>query len=164
MKSLLLVRHAKSSWDSPTMKDFDRPLNDRGQKDAPLMAERLLQKEINIDAFVTSTAIRALTTAQCFHKVYKAAHTSLIPIAELYHAQPTNFIKVINNLQENWKSVAIFSHNPGITEMVNNFGVATVADMPTCAVFGVTANVKHWKDFNTAEKRFLLFDYPKIIR
>ena len=161
MKLLLLIRHAKSSWDSPTMKDFDRPLNDRGHKDAPMMAERLLQKKISIDAFVTSTAIRALTTAEYFQKTYKAPHAHLIHVAELYHAQPINFAKVISSLQDDWKSVAIFSHNPGITEMVNSFGVASVADMPTCAVFGVTADVKHWKDFEAAEKRFLLFEYPK---
>jgi phosphohistidine phosphatase len=70
MKSILLVRHAKSSWDSPTMQDFDRPLNDRGNRDAPMMANRLLERKAGIDIFVTSTAVRALTTAKYFIKAY----------------------------------------------------------------------------------------------
>ena len=162
MKTLLIIRHAKSSWDSPTLKDFDRPLNERGHKDAPMMAERLLQKKISIDAFVTSTAKRAITTTEYFHKAYKAASSQLVPIKELYQAQTEDFYKVINSLQDNWDTVAIFSHNPGITALVNNFDVGGVDDMPTCAVFGVTAEIEHWKDFEAAEKRFLLFDYPKI--
>ncbi|MES2775519.1 MAG: histidine phosphatase family protein [Bacteroidota bacterium] len=162
MKSLLLIRHAKSSWDSPTSKDFDRPLNDRGLKDAPMMAERLLQNKTHIDAFVTSTARRAISTAEYFHKAYKAPPSHLVPKPELYQAGPRVFYDVIGLLSDEWKSVAIFSHNPGITEMVNSMQVAKVIDMPTCAVFGVTADIKHWKDFETAEKHFLLFDYPKI--
>lgn len=161
MKSILFIRHAKSSWDSPTSQDFDRPLNEKGHKDAPLMAQRLLAQKITIDAFVSSTAKRAFTTAEYFYKEFKAAPEQLIPTPELYQAQPFVFYKVIQSLNDDWKTVAIFSHNPGITEIVNSMAVATVDDMPTCAVFGVTANIKHWKDFAGAEKRFLLFDYPK---
>jgi len=162
MKSLLLIRHAKSSWDSPGFKDFDRPLNERGHRDAPMMAERLLQKKIGIDRFITSTANRALTTAEYFHKAYKAALSHLIALPELYQAGPSTFDAVIASLNDDWNSVALFSHNPGITETVNSFGVASVPDMPTCAIFGINANIKHWKDFATAEKLFLLFNYPKI--
>ena len=161
MKQLLLVRHAKSSWDSPTFKDFDRPLNDRGLHDAPMMAERLIQQKINIDAFITSTALRAITTAASFLKCYKAPQSQLIGKPELYHAQPEIFYDIISTLNDDWKTVAIFAHNPGITDMVNSLNVARVLDMPTCAVFGVSADTKHWMDFEKKEKRFLLFDYPK---
>lgn len=162
MKSLLLIRHAKSSWDSPTLKDFDRPLNERGQKDAPMMAGRLVQTKHHMDAFVSSNAKRAMATATYFHAAYKSSPLQLIQEPLLYQAQPKDFYTVISALNNDWKSVALFSHNPGITGMVNSFNVATVVDMPTCAVFGVTADIKDWKDFEAAEKRFLLFDYPKI--
>ncbi|MEO7310622.1 MAG: histidine phosphatase family protein, partial [Chitinophagaceae bacterium] len=162
MKSLLLIRHAKSSWDSPTLKDFDRSLNERGHKDAALMAGRLLESMPHLDAFISSSAVRAATTAEYFQKAYKAFGSGLILKPELYHAQPATYHEVIQTLNDDWKSVAIFSHNPGITEIVNSFNVAKVVDMPTCAIFGVTAEVKLWKDFVAAEKHFLMFDYPKI--
>jgi phosphohistidine phosphatase len=162
MKSILFIRHAKSSWSSPTLADFDRPLNDRGQKDAPAMAKKLLEKNVAIDAFVTSTALRAVTTAKHFMEAFKAKKEGLIELADLYHAYPPSFFDVIKKLDDNLATVAIFAHNPGITEMVNRMNVARVDDMPTCAVFGVHADITSWKDFAAAEKRFWLFDYPKL--
>lgn len=163
MKSLLLVRHAKSSWDSPMMMDFDRPLNDRGNKDAPMMAKRLLEKNVEINAFVTSNAVRALTTARYFHQAYNAKKDQLIENQDLYNASPEVFFKVIAQLDNKYNSVAIFSHNPGITQIVNLLQVAKVDEMPTCAVFGVRADIKSWKDFKSSHKQFWLFDYPKLV-
>ena len=163
MKHLLLVRHAKSSWDSPTLKDHDRPLNERGNKEAPMMAQRLLDQKILIDSFVTSTAQRAFTTAEYFHKAYRSHLAQLVLKPELYQAHIPTFYEVISGLDDGFKTVALFSHNPGITDTVNSFGVARVDEMPTCGVFGVSADIKHWKDFETAEKRFWLFDYPKKV-
>jgi phosphohistidine phosphatase len=162
MKSILLIRHAKSSWDSPTLKDFDRPLNDRGNKDAPKMAKRLKGKHIAIDLFVTSTAVRALSTARYFIKEYEVKKERLIELPELYHAPAAIFYEVIAALDDKFDSVAIFSHNPGITEMVNSLDVAHVDNMPTCAAFGVKADVKNWADFKDAPRHFWLFDYPKL--
>ena len=161
MKSIFLIRHAKSSWDSPTSYDFDRPLNERGHKDAPMMAQRLISQKVTIDAFVSSTAQRAFTTAEYFHKAFKATPSQFILKPELYHAHPSVFYEVIRTLDDEWKTAAIFSHNPGITEAVNSLAVATLDEMPTCAVFGVSADIKHWKEFASADKRFLFFDYPK---
>ena len=163
MKSLLIVRHAKSSWDSPTLKDFDRPLNERGKRDAPAMAARILERGIHPNVFVTSTANRALSTAQAFHEVFKAKKEQLILVPELYHAAPQVFYEVMASLEDDWKTAVIFSHNPGITAFVNSLEVAHVDDMPTCAVFGVQADVKHWQDFAAAAKSFWLFDYPKNV-
>ena len=161
MKSILFIRHAKSSWDSPTLKDFDRPLNERGNKDAPMMAKRLLDKKINIDVFISSPAVRALTTATYFHHSYKAKKDQLITIPALYHASVDVFLEVIKQLDNKYDSVALFSHNPGITNMANSLGVAKVDNMPTCSIFGVQADVNNWKQFEAAIKQFWLFDYPK---
>jgi phosphohistidine phosphatase len=163
MKTLLFIRHAKSSWESPNQKDFDRPLNDRGHKDAPAMAKRMLAKQQMLDALLSSTATRAVTTANYFLNVYKELGTVLKTTPNLYHALPYNFYQEIALLNNNWNHVAIFAHNPGITEMVNSFGVATIDDMPTCGVFGVLANITDWKNFETCKKQFLFFDYPKNI-
>ena len=90
MKTLLIIRHAKSSWDDFSIKDFDRPLNERGKKDAPMMAKRLLKKNISIDTFISSPAKRARKTAEAFVKEYKEKD-QLFFFDELYLAGPSNF-------------------------------------------------------------------------
>jgi phosphohistidine phosphatase len=161
MKKLLLIRHAKSSWNDIAQKDFERPLNDRGHRDAPKMAKRLLKEEISIDAFVSSPALRALTTAEYFAEAYNVKKKKVIVEPSLYLAEPGVFFNIISNLNDDLKTVAIFSHNPGVTEFVNQLGVARIDDMPTCAIFGVKTDIKSWKDFKDAEKEFWFFDFPK---
>ena len=80
MKQLFLIRHAKSSWDSPTLKDIDRPLNERGKKDAPSMAKRLASQKIKLDALFSSNANRALSTAQCFAEEFDIKKNDIIQI------------------------------------------------------------------------------------
>ena len=161
MKKLLLVRHAKSSWDDISQKDFDRPLNDRGHKDAPRMAKRLLKDDVKINAFVSSPAVRALTTAEYFAEVYGEKKKHIIRETLLYHPAPEVFFNIISGFDDDHKTVAIFSHNPGITEFANLLGVARIDDMPTCAIYAVKADIKLWKDFKDAKKEFWFFDYPK---
>ena len=164
MKTLLLVRHAKSSWDVSTITDFERPLNERGKKDAPIMAQRMVQRKINIDAFVTSPAKRAKKTAEIFGSAYKKNKDELVLVSALYHATPTVFKTVIEQLDNDYAAVALFSHNTGITEFVNELVENVVIDnMPTCSVFAVTAPVDKWKDFTKAKKELLFFDYPGAI-
>jgi phosphohistidine phosphatase len=162
MKQLIVIRHAKSDWGSGATTDFDRPLNDRGHKEAPAMAERLLAKGIHIDAFVTSTANRAKTTAAYFIKAFGKKEKELVLVPELYHAHSEVFYACIQLLPDALETVVIFSHNPGITDFVNSLGIAALDNMPTCGIFGVVAQTASWKDFEKAEKSFLLFDYPKL--
>ena len=161
MKTLLLVRHAKSSWDDPEMKDFDRPLNDRGKKDAPEMAERLKDKGLKIDLFVSSPAKRAKKTAKIFAEAYDVSKEDIKLVDELYHASPSAFSKAVADLSDKEGVVALFSHNPGITEYASSLSNVRIDNMPTCSVFAVQANIKKWSEFEAAEKSFLFFDYPK---
>lgn len=160
MKSLLLVRHAKSSWDFD-VEDFDRPLNHRGETDAPAMAKRLLKRDIKIDAFVSSPAKRAFTTAALFADVYDKKRKNIIIIPALYEAAVDDFFNAVAGLDSDFKTVALFSHNPGITAFANKLNCGTIDDMPTCAVFAVKADIKKWQDFAAAKKEFWFFDYPK---
>jgi phosphohistidine phosphatase len=162
MKKLLIIRHAKSSWDPAIPNDFDRPLNERGQKDAPEMAKRLLKRDIKIDAFISSPAVRALSTATYFAEAYEKKQKHIIAIPSLYHPSVSAFFNAIEELDNDYKSVAIFSHNPGITDFVNSITVAYIDNVPTCGVFGIKADIKKWKDFNEAKKEFWFFDYPKL--
>ena len=162
MKSVLLIRHAKSSWDDPLMSDFDRPLNERGKKDAPQMAKYLLQKDIPIDCFISSPAKRAKKTALHFIAEYGLKSDNIILKSELYLPSEEIFFDVIESTPEEFSHLAIFAHNPGITHFVNLLtDKIRVDDVPTCGIFGVKADIQHWKDFRKATKAFWFFDYPK---
>jgi phosphohistidine phosphatase len=161
MKTLLLIRHAKSSWDNIALSDFDRPLNDRGKKDAPVMAKRIKERKIKIDLFLSSPAKRAKKTAENFVDLYGAKEKDLILISSLYEASTKNFFEVVENINDKNDVVALFSHNPGITDFVNSLTEKYIDNMPTCSVFAVKIKTKDWKDFKKAEKEFLFFEYPK---
>ena len=161
MKTLLVIRHAKSSWDVATINDFERSLNERGKRDVPVMAQRLLDKKIAIDAFVSSPAKRAKKTAELFCNAYNKNKEDIILISTLYHSTPEIFFDVVEMLDENYKTVAIFSHNPGITEFVNELADDVIINnMPTCSIFAIQINITKWKDFSKAKKELLFFDYP----
>ena len=161
MKTLLLIRHAKSSWDNSQLTDFERPLNERGKKDAPLMAKRIKEEKINIDCFISSPAKRAKKTASFFMHEYGVKEKDLVLLPSLYEASVNNFYDAVENINDTNNVVALFSHNPGITDFVNTLTKKNTDNMPTCSVFAITIKTKKWKDFQKAEKEFLFFDYPK---
>lgn len=161
MKTLLLIRHAKSD-QSFLGNDFERPLNDRGKLDAPMMAQRLLDKKINIDVLISSPAKRAKKTAELFSAALHKNTDDIIFLSKLYHASPDVFFEVAATLDDKYNSAVIFSHNPGITYFVNDI-IATERfyDMPTCAICAVNIYTDKWSDFFMAKKELLFFDYPK---
>jgi phosphohistidine phosphatase len=161
MKTLLLIRHAKSSWDAPGLSDFDRPLNERGKKDAPEMAKRLKDKDIAIDLLVSSTARRARKTAKYFAEEFDVKKEDIKLVDDLYSATSLAFQKTVAELNDKADTVAIFSHNPGLTEFANSLSNVRIDDMPTCSVFAIYADTDSWGNFENAEKKFLFFDYPK---
>lgn len=163
MKHLLLIRHAKSSWENFSVKDFDRPLNDRGKRDAPEMAKRLVEKGIKIDAFISSPAKRAKKTATYFVEAYAQSVEAIVFKEELYLATPAVFFNVICNLSTSADTVAIFSHNEGITDFANQLTNARIDNFPTCGIFGVKVHTNSWWEFKAAEKEFWFFNYPKAV-
>lgn len=161
MKTIFIVRHAKSD-QSFFGNDFERPLNDRGRSDAPVMAKKLFDKKYKIDALVSSPAVRAKQTAEFFAEGLKMPEARIIFISALYHAPSEVFYETITGLAGELDTIALFSHNPGITHFVNSLDSgAKIDNMPTCGIFSVSADIKEWADFNKAKKRFLFFDYPK---
>lgn len=161
MKTLLLIRHAKSSWDNSILSDFERPLNERGKQDAPMMAKRIKDKKIEIDAFVSSPAKRAKKTAELFMHEFDIKGKKLVLVPSLYEASLNNFYDVVENLNYKDDIIALFAHNPGITDFVNSLECSSVYNMPTCAVYALKIKIKNWNDFKEAEKELLFFDYPK---
>ena len=161
MKTLLIIRHAKSSWHDASMSDIDRPLNDRGKRDAPAMARRLIKTGLAIDRFVSSPAKRARQTAELFVHEFGEKEKNIRFIPELYHATEPVFEAVVDSLDDDDDIVAIFSHNPGITSFASSLSTVRIDNMPTSGVFAVKSDVKHWRDFRSAGPQFLFFDYPK---
>ena len=163
MKSLLLIRHAKSSWGDLTLPDFERPLNDRGKADAPKMAKRLKEKKIRIDSFISSPAKRAKKTAEIFAETYDFKKSEIILVPSLYEAQEPDFYNAIENAPKKSDSIAIFSHNPGITDFANKLTTMRIDNMPTCSIFAVRTDIKDWSEFRQAGKEFYFFEFPKSI-
>jgi phosphohistidine phosphatase len=163
MKTVFLIRHAKSSWGDFTLPDFERPLNERGKHDAPMMAKRLLDKGIRVDALVSSPAKRAKKTAQAFAEILGKDKSNILYREELYMAGVDAFYTVISQLDDSINKAAIFSHNPGITAFANMLQVAEIDEMPTCSIFAITTSAEKWSDFRKAKKEFWFFDFPKNI-
>lgn len=162
MKTLTIVRHAKSAPAAIGQNDFDRPLNEKGLKDATSMAQRIAGRNIPIHLFVSSPALRAKQTCMAFCNVYASDTAKILFLKNLYHAPQQVFYDVVEELNNTVHHVALFAHNPGITHFVNSlFNQIVLENMPTCAVLSVTANTNDWIMFKEAEKQLLVFDYPK---
>lgn len=161
MKKVYVIRHAKSDW-SFDVDDYDRPLNDRGKRDAPMMANRILQRGVTIDAFVTSPALRALNTCRAFMDVYEREEKQIILEPSLYHAPASTIWQVISSMDEKFSSIALFTHNNGITDFANSLGILRIDNMPTCSVVGFASSSDTWKDIQAGERMLLFLDYPKL--
>ncbi|MBS1774880.1 MAG: histidine phosphatase family protein [Bacteroidetes bacterium] len=161
-KTLVLIRHAKSSWANPLQSDFDRSLNERGEKDAPLMGERLLKLNILPDLIISSTAKRAAQTAK---KIAQALHYDIGKIKwddGLYHCIPQVLEETAIAQSDELQTVFIVAHNPGITDFVNELSDQfRIDNMPTCGVVATTIQAKSWAAFHSAQKEVFLFEYPK---
>ncbi|HNR73725.1 MAG TPA: histidine phosphatase family protein [Cyclobacteriaceae bacterium] len=165
MKKLYLIRHAKSSWDHPDLRDFDRPLNKRGQKDAPRMGKRLKEKRITPDVMLSSPAERALATCQAIARVLAFDNTKIKTDQKLYHASEDGILNVIRNLKDSPRDseevVLLFGHNPGLTEFANMLLNQTIDNIPTCGVVGAELPVERWQDVTFGCGKMLFFDFPR---
>ncbi|MBS1681327.1 MAG: histidine phosphatase family protein [Bacteroidetes bacterium] len=161
MKKLYLIRHAKSSWDN-NVEDFYRPLNERGMRDAPKMAELLKQRAVSPNRILTSPAVRALTTANIFATVLGFAPHQIETVAELYHASKATWLQVLRSLKDSSANdtIFIFGHNPGITDLTNVL-LRTDIDFPTCGVVSATLKIKSWSETTSNCGELNFFDYPK---
>jgi phosphohistidine phosphatase len=125
------------------------------------MAQRLLDKKIKIDAFISSPAKRAKKTATLFAEAYKKGKEDIIFCEELYAAAEHIFYDVIASVKNKFDCIAVFAHNPGITDFANQLTNERIDNIPTCGIFAVKIDCDKWADFRKAKKEFWFFDYPK---
>jgi phosphohistidine phosphatase len=163
MKTLYLVRHAKSSWEDPYQKDFDRPLNDRGIRNAPRMGKRLKEKEIHPDLMLSSPAVRALSTCQAIAAILGYEANLIQTDRKLYHASEVEILAIVNKLNDKLEDVMIFGHNPGLTDFINNLNRSSdiIDNLPTCGVVAFKLSVGSWRDVQWKAGDMEFFDFPK---
>lgn len=160
-RTLILIRHAKSSWANPLQSDFERPLNDRGEHDAPVMGEKLKKMGIIPDIIIASTAKRTKQTAKKIAKAvgYDADHIKWEE--KLYHCIPSVFEEVVSEVNDKVKTIFIVAHNPGITGFVNQLSPEfSIDNMPTCGVVGAHVEADEWNRFALAKRKVFLYEYP----
>lgn len=160
-KQLLLIRHAKSDWGSLALKDFDRPLNARGFFNAPEMGKRWLQKNIFIDAFVSSPAMRAITTAKLIAIEIAFDTEKIIKNPSVYHATQQQLLSLVNKFDNNFNSIALVGHNPGLSEFANYLTNSDNYNLPTCAMVLITFDTDNWDEVSGGTGEVSWFDYPK---
>jgi len=161
MKQLLLVRHAKSDWNNSELSDFDRPLNKRGAKDAPEMAERLLNKHIIPQAIISSPALRAITTAKSFADTFNIDKSLIITEQQIYEASLNTLLNIVNSIDNKYDFVALFGHNPGLTNLAISLCDTRVYDIPTCGVMLIEFPFDDWKMISKDTGIQKLYDFPK---
>ncbi|WP_316821133.1 SixA phosphatase family protein [Pedobacter gandavensis] len=160
-KQLLLIRHGKSDWGNSHISDFDRPLNARGLRNAPEMATRILKKDQVPQLLVSSPAVRALTTARNFAQVWNKPLSQIQEETTIYEANVPALLKIVNQLNNKHHSVALFGHNPGLTEFANYLSNANIYNIPTCGTVLIEFPFEKWEEISHHTGNLLAFDYPK---
>jgi phosphohistidine phosphatase len=163
MKTLYVIRHAKSSWDDLNLSDFERPLNDRGKRDAPRMAVRLKLKGIIPDVVIASPAKRAFATAKRISKVIGFPKDKIKTDRELYHAGEETILSVIRTIKEKHNIAFVVGHNPGLTDFVNTLrnDDLDIENIPTCGIVAFEIDIASWEQLQWGSARVTWFDYPK---
>jgi len=150
MKTVLLMRHAKSSWSDQDLDDHDRPLNKRGRAAAPRLGQKLLETDLTPDLIVPSTARRARETAELLAEA-ASYEGHIVPVQDLYLAAPSGYLDEIACLDESILRPLFIGHNPGIGELVGWLTGREVA-MPTAALAVVELDGQSWVDAARSHK------------
>ena len=161
MKTLYLLRHAKSSWSDPSLKDFERPISERGLKDIQTMSGRFLANQRELQCIITSPAVRAKTTANLFAKAIGFPRSDIAANPELYFAGSAMFLKATSLVDEDYKSAMLVGHNPAITEFVNVMCNAGIDNVPTSGLVELRLPVDYWAEVVEGEAELVDFDFPK---
>ena len=161
MNEIFFVRHAKSSWADSSLADIERPLNARGLRDAPFMAQKLAQIVPDIDLFICSPAQRARETCQYFINEIKPSKVEIND--RVYHAWSDTLIDVVSKISNDVRSALIFGHNPGFTSVFNHFSQDYLDNLPTCGIFQLKIDVP-WEQIDKTNTQTGLLIYPKLYR
>lgn len=161
MKTLYLIRHAKSAWDEIGISDFERDLNKRGRRDLPFMAERLKHFGVLPDLILCSPAKRAKKTAKCIAKTISYDKEKIQYEDSLYDSTYQSYRYLLDTIDDSIDSVFIVAHNPTLTEMGERLSGAILTNIPTCSIVCIEFDVKSFRDIKEEGGKIIFFDYPK---
>lgn len=159
-RTLILIRHAKSSWNHSDLSDMQRPLNDRGERDAPFMAQRMAERGIQVDKIISSPAVRAHSTAKAYEAALKFPSNEITVVDNVYEASVAQLMDVINNFNDDLKVVLLFGHNPGFSYLLQ-YLCGTMVHMPTNGVATLEVEAESWGHFGTGCATLVDYDFPK---
>jgi len=157
-KKLYIVRHAKSSWNHPHLSDFERPLNNRGENDAPDMGQRLVAEGIQPSIMISSPAARAITTAKVISQKLGYFFSRIVQEEGLYHASSYRIRQIISQSPDSENVVMVFGHNPGLTDLINEISDFDLDNLPTCAVCGIEFEMESWKEIQNKRGHKFYYD------
>jgi phosphohistidine phosphatase len=160
-RRLILVRHAKSSWDYAELSDFERPLNPRGRRDAPEMAARLAEVLEPPLRLVSSPALRAITTAHAFADALLLPREQIHLEPRIYEASAGALLRIVRQLDPADSQVLLFGHNPGFSDLAVLLAASPIAEMPTCAVLRLRFAVDAWSKIKERSGEIEGYDFPK---
>jgi phosphohistidine phosphatase len=161
MKTLYILRHAKSSWKDPTLADHQRPLNKRGKRNVPLMGKRLKARAVRPDRIVCSDARRALDTAIPIAGILDLDPAVIQREPRLYHASEGRLLKLLSRLDDRWAKVMIVGHNPGLTEIANRFLPRRLPNLPTAGIVELRFAMDSWQAIDSHKLVHSSVDFPK---
>lgn len=162
MKTIYLIRHAKSSWSSLSLNDFDRPLNDRGKKDTPFIGEKLKELSFNPDEILSSPSKRTTKTIKLICKEVTFDFNNVVFKQELFHPSLNTLKSELNSLSDTIHSVAFVSHNYGISDFANYLTDNTIGTMPTCGVVKINFDIDSWEEIIEGLGTLEYYVYPKM--
>ncbi len=161
MKTIYLVRHAKSSWKYPNLDDFERPLNKRGRKSAPLMGAILKKLKVAPDLIVSSPANRAAMTARIIADKISYPLDNIRYSESMYEFSANALIDVVEHLDDVLNKAMLVGHNPALTDLANYIGNKPISNIPTSGVFCVELDISSWKKISENCGKLKFFEFPK---
>jgi phosphohistidine phosphatase len=161
MKTLTIVRHAKSSWEDTNLRDRERPLNKRGKRDAPEMGRRIQEAGIRPSLILASPAVRAWKTAKAIADAINYPREFLQKEEALYLASVDRILDVIVAQDNNFNNLLIVGHNPGFTEFANFLVPGLTHNLPTAGVVSVEIEQDDWSLYESPAAKLILHDWPK---
>jgi phosphohistidine phosphatase len=161
MKTIYLVRHAKSSWKYPNLDDFERPLNKRGRKNAPFMGKTLKKLKVTPDLVISSPANRAAMTARIIAATINYPLENIVYSEAIYEFSEDALIRVINKIDNGVNSSMVVGHNPAINGLANYIGDQPISNIPTCGVYCVDLDISSWAKIYEHCGKLKFFEFPK---
>lgn len=164
MKTLYLVRHAKSSWKHPELEDHERPLLEKGKKRTRKIIEFLLEKNITVSYMISSPAVRSYETARYIAAAFGYPLEKIKLSPHLYYGNHSSMLSIIQAIPDAFTNVMVIGHNPSITNFVNRFFTPSMDYLPTSGVICIQFDTDHWGKIAEAATHLGFIVYPRMIR